>query len=41
MLVATRLSIRVINRIVFRLREEVEAKLSRLPLSYFDQQPAR
>jgi ATP-binding cassette, subfamily B, multidrug efflux pump len=24
---------------VFRLREEVEAKLSRLPLSYFDRQP--
>ncbi|NUQ95483.1 MAG: ABC transporter ATP-binding protein [Streptomyces sp.] len=29
----------VINRAVYRLREEVEAKLSRLPLSYFDQQP--
>jgi ATP-binding cassette subfamily B protein len=29
----------VINRAVFRLRSDVEAKLSRLPLSYFDQQP--
>ncbi|WP_225844854.1 ABC transporter ATP-binding protein [Streptomyces sp. HPF1205] len=29
----------VINRAVYRLREDVEAKLSRLPLSYFDQQP--
>ncbi|MFF3326757.1 ABC transporter ATP-binding protein [Streptomyces sp. NPDC002889] len=36
MLVATRLSIRVINRTVYRLREDVQAKLSRLPLSYFD-----
>jgi ATP-binding cassette subfamily B protein len=36
MLVATRLSIRVINRTVYRMREEVQAKLSRLPLSYFD-----
>lgn len=36
MLVATRLSIRVINRTVFRMREDVQAKLSRLPLSYFD-----
>jgi ATP-binding cassette subfamily B protein len=24
---------------VYRLREDVEDKLSRLPLSYFDQQP--
>ncbi|MGI5399073.1 ABC transporter ATP-binding protein [Streptomyces sp. CA-135486] len=36
MLVATRLSIRVINRTVYRMREDVQAKLSRLPLSYFD-----
>jgi ATP-binding cassette subfamily B protein len=36
MLVATRLSIKVINRSVYRMREEVQAKLSRLPLSYFD-----
>ncbi|MFJ2646744.1 ABC transporter ATP-binding protein [Streptomyces sp. NPDC087420] len=39
MLVSTRLSIRVINGTVFRMREEVQAKMSRLPLSYFDQQP--
>ncbi|MFJ5550498.1 ABC transporter ATP-binding protein [Streptomyces sp. NPDC093225] len=38
MLVATRLSNRVMNGMVFRLREELQAKLSRLPLSYFDQQ---
>lgn len=37
MLVSTRLSIRVINRVVFRLREDLQTKLSRLPLSYFDQ----
>ncbi|MCP9988196.1 ABC transporter ATP-binding protein/permease [Streptomyces sudanensis] len=36
MLVSTRLSIRVINRTVYRLREDVQAKLERLPLSYFD-----
>ncbi|MEU4994894.1 ABC transporter ATP-binding protein [Streptomyces sp. NPDC021622] len=36
MLVATRLSNRAINRTVFRLREDVQTKLSRLPLSYFD-----
>ncbi|MFG2147487.1 ABC transporter ATP-binding protein [Streptomyces sp. NPDC048696] len=36
MLVATRLSNRAINRTVYRMREEVQAKLSRLPLSYFD-----
>ncbi|WP_031524876.1 ABC transporter ATP-binding protein [Streptomyces sp. NRRL F-5123] len=29
----------VINRTVFRLRRDVEAKISRLPLSYFDKQP--
>ncbi|MGW2515061.1 ABC transporter ATP-binding protein [Streptomyces scopuliridis] len=39
MLVSTRLSIRVINNTVYRMREEIQAKLSRLPLSYFDQQP--
>ncbi|WP_051776300.1 ABC transporter ATP-binding protein [Kitasatospora phosalacinea] len=33
-----RLAALAINRTVFRLREEVEAKLSRLPLSYFDRQ---
>ncbi|MET8504049.1 ABC transporter ATP-binding protein [Streptomyces sp. NPDC004787] len=36
MLVSTRMSIKVINRTVYRLREDVQAKLSRLPLSYFD-----
>ncbi len=29
----------VVQRAVHRLRKEVEAKLARLPLSYFDQQP--
>ncbi|RKT04598.1 ATP-binding cassette subfamily B protein [Streptomyces sp. 3211.6] len=38
MLVATRLSNRVQNGTVYRMREELQAKLSRLPLSYFDQQ---
>ncbi|WP_149183226.1 ABC transporter ATP-binding protein [Streptomyces sp. TRM49041] len=36
MLVSTRMSILVINRTVYRLREDVQAKLERLPLSYFD-----
>ncbi|MFI6639851.1 ABC transporter ATP-binding protein [Streptomyces sp. NPDC050504] len=36
MLVATRASITVINRTVYRMREDVQAKLARLPLSYFD-----
>ncbi|NML49229.1 ABC transporter ATP-binding protein [Streptomyces sp. R302] len=36
MLVSTRMSIRVINRTVYRMREDVQTKLSRLPLSYFD-----
>ena len=34
-----RLAALAIQRAVFRLREQVEAKLSRLPLGYFDQQP--
>lgn len=38
MLVSTRLSIRVINRIVFQMREDIQTKLSRLPLKYFDRQ---
>ncbi|MET9318858.1 ABC transporter ATP-binding protein [Streptomyces sp. NPDC003038] len=38
MLVATRLSNHVMNGSVYRMREELQAKLSRLPLSYFDQQ---
>ena len=37
--VQMRTATKVINRTVFRLREDVQAKLSRLPLSYFDQQP--
>ncbi len=38
LLVQGRLVILVVNRLVFRLREQVEAKLARLPLSYFDKQ---
>ena len=34
-----RLTATVVQRAVFQLREQVEAKLSRLPLSYFDRQP--
>jgi len=34
-----RLTATVVQTVVYRLREDVEAKLSRLPLSYFDQQP--
>jgi ATP-binding cassette subfamily B multidrug efflux pump len=34
-----RLTALVVQRAVFRLREQVEMKLSRLPLRYFDQQP--
>ncbi|HEY5835980.1 ABC transporter ATP-binding protein [Streptomyces sp.] len=34
-----RTATKIINRTAHRLREDVEAKLSRLPLSYFDQQP--
>ncbi|MGW6055026.1 ABC transporter ATP-binding protein [Streptomyces sp. NPDC055189] len=36
MAVATRLSNRAINKTVFHMRGDVQAKLSRLPLSYFD-----
>lgn len=36
MAVATRLVNRAVNRTVFRMREDVQTKLSRLPLSYFD-----
>ncbi|MGW0712903.1 ABC transporter ATP-binding protein [Streptomyces sp. NPDC002643] len=36
MAAATRLSNRAINRTMYRLREDLQAKLSRLPLSYFD-----
>ncbi|MFK0168022.1 ABC transporter ATP-binding protein [Streptomyces sp. NPDC090306] len=36
MAVGTRLVNRTVNRTVLRLREDVQTKLSRLPLSYFD-----
>jgi ATP-binding cassette subfamily B multidrug efflux pump len=34
-----RVTATVVQRLVFRLREQVQAKLARLPLSYFDRQP--
>jgi ATP-binding cassette subfamily B multidrug efflux pump len=34
-----RITATVVQRAVFKLRQDVEVKLSRLPLSYFDQQP--
>jgi ATP-binding cassette subfamily B multidrug efflux pump len=34
-----RLTATIVQRSVFRLREQAQAKLSRLPLAYFDQQP--
>jgi ATP-binding cassette subfamily B protein len=34
-----RVTTTIVQRAVFRLREQVQAKLSRLPLSYFDRQP--
>ncbi len=34
-----RVTATVVQRLVFRLRQQVQAKLSRLPLSYFDRQP--
>ncbi len=34
-----RLTARIVQRTVFTLREQVQAKLSRLPLRYFDRQP--
>jgi ATP-binding cassette, subfamily B, multidrug efflux pump len=37
-LVQGRLVTVVVQRLIFRVRRDVEAKLSRLPLSYFDQQ---
>ncbi|MFF8727515.1 ABC transporter ATP-binding protein [Streptomyces sp. NPDC015171] len=36
MAIATRLVNRAVNRTMYRLREDVQTKLSRLPLSYFD-----
>ncbi|MEU7135424.1 ABC transporter ATP-binding protein [Streptomyces sp. NPDC046261] len=38
MFVQARIATNVVQRAVFRLREEVEEKLGRLPLSYFDKQ---
>jgi len=37
--VQMRTATKVVNQAVYRLRSDVEAKLSRLPLSYFDGQP--
>ncbi|MEF3112366.1 ABC transporter ATP-binding protein [Streptomyces chrestomyceticus] len=37
--VQARIATRVVQRTVFRMREEVEEKLARLPLRYFDKQP--
>nr|WP_084311182.1 ABC transporter ATP-binding protein [Phycicoccus elongatus] len=34
-----RIIVRVVNTAVYRLRRDVQAKLGRLPLSYFDSQP--
>lgn len=36
MAVATRLVNRAVNKTVYHMREDLQAKLSRLPLSYFD-----
>jgi ATP-binding cassette subfamily B protein len=38
-MIQSRLVIVVVNRAMARLRTDIEAKLSRLPLSYFDKQP--
>ncbi|MEV8564595.1 ABC transporter ATP-binding protein [Streptomyces sp. NPDC051322] len=38
MLVATRMVARVVNQTVYRMREEIQGKLSKLPLSYYDKQ---
>ncbi|WP_302888964.1 ABC transporter ATP-binding protein [Streptomyces sp. NEAU-Y11] len=38
-LVQARVATVVVQRVVFRLREDVEHKLARLPLAYFDRQP--
>jgi ATP-binding cassette, subfamily B, multidrug efflux pump len=39
MLMQGRLTATIVQRLVFTLREQVQAKLARLPLSYFDRQP--
>ncbi|MEV0404151.1 ABC transporter ATP-binding protein [Actinoallomurus sp. NPDC050550] len=38
-LIQGRLTTTIVQRSMFRLREQAESKLSRLPLSYFDRQP--
>ncbi|MCQ4081723.1 ABC transporter ATP-binding protein/permease [Streptomyces sp. RB6PN25] len=37
--VQARIATRIVQRAVFRLRKQVEEKLAKLPLSYFDRQP--
>jgi ATP-binding cassette, subfamily B, multidrug efflux pump len=37
--VQARIATRVVQRSVYRMRQQVEEKLARLPLSYFDKQP--
>ena len=39
MLLQGRVTTYIVQRLVFRMRADVQAKLSRLPLSYFDRQP--
>ncbi|HEU5419146.1 MAG TPA: ABC transporter ATP-binding protein, partial [Streptosporangiaceae bacterium] len=39
MLAQGRVTATIVQRMVFALREQVQAKLARLPLSYFDRQP--
>ena len=39
MLMQGRLTATIVQRLVFSLREQVQAKLARLPLAYFDRQP--
>jgi ATP-binding cassette subfamily B multidrug efflux pump len=39
MLLQGRLTATIVQRMVYGLREQVQAKLARLPLSYFDRQP--
>ncbi|WP_328538919.1 ABC transporter ATP-binding protein [Streptomyces sp. NBC_00344] len=38
MLVATRMVARIVNQTVYRMREDIQGKLSTLPLSYYDKQ---
>jgi ATP-binding cassette subfamily B protein len=39
MLAQGRVTARIVQHLVFGLREQIQAKLARLPLSYFDRQP--